>query len=39
MFKVNKFLWHLTDDQLWTIEIKKYPKLNETRAIRTEGYA
>ncbi len=26
-FKINKFHWHLTDDQGWRIEIKKYPKL------------
>ncbi|TSE10572.1 family 20 glycosylhydrolase [Aquimarina algiphila] len=27
LFKINKFHWHLTDDQGWRIEIKKYPKL------------
>lgn len=27
--KMNKFHWHLTDDQGWRIEIKKYPKLTE----------
>lgn len=27
--KLNKFHWHLTDDQGWRIEIKKYPKLIE----------
>jgi len=27
MYKVNTFHWHLTDDQGWRIEIKKYPKL------------
>lgn len=26
-YKLNKFHWHLTDDQGWRIEIKKYPKL------------
>ena len=25
MFKMNYFHWHLTDDHLWTIEVKKYP--------------
>ena len=25
MFKINRFHWHLTDDQLWAVEIKKYP--------------
>ena len=27
LFKINKFQWHLTDDQGWRIEVKKYPKL------------
>ena len=27
--KMNVFHWHLTDDQGWRIEIKKYPKLTE----------
>ncbi|MEJ7667093.1 MAG: family 20 glycosylhydrolase [Hymenobacter sp.] len=26
-YKLNTFHWHLTDDQGWRIEIKKYPKL------------
>src|SRR5690606_30418984 len=26
MHKKNQFHWHLTDDQGWRIEIKKYPK-------------
>jgi len=29
MYKLNNFHWHLTDDQGWRIEIKKYPKLTE----------
>lgn len=28
-YKLNKFHWHLTDDQGWRIEIKKYPLLTE----------
>lgn len=32
--KMNIFHWHLTDDQGWRIEIKKYPKLTEYGAIR-----
>lgn len=28
-YKINKFHWHLTDDQGWRIEIKKYPKLTD----------
>lgn len=33
-FKYNTFHWHLTDDQGWRIEIKKFPKLTETGAFR-----
>ncbi len=29
MYKINTFHWHLTEDQGWRIEIKKYPKLTE----------
>ena len=32
--KLNYFHWHLTDDQGWRIEIKKYPKLTEVGAFR-----
>jgi hexosaminidase len=35
-YKFNSFHWHLTDDQGWRIEIKKYPKLQETAAYRKE---
>lgn len=41
-YKMNRFHWHLTEDQGWRIEIKKYPKLTETgawRNSRTLGYA
>ncbi|MGJ1225223.1 family 20 glycosylhydrolase [Sphingobacterium siyangense] len=34
-YKFNKFHLHLTDDQGWRIEIKKYPKLTEQGAWRT----
>ena len=34
MHKLNVFHWHLTDDQGWRIEIKKYPKLTEVGSIR-----
>lgn len=37
MFKINTFHWHLTEDQAWRIEIKKYPKLTEISAMRYEG--
>lgn len=36
MLKLNTFHWHLTDDQGWRIEIKKYPKLQEIAAYRSE---
>lgn len=35
MHKLNYFHWHLTDDQGWRIEIKKYPALTSTGAWRT----
>ncbi|MCX6290441.1 MAG: family 20 glycosylhydrolase [Bacteroidetes bacterium] len=34
LYKMNTFHWHLTDDQGWRIEIKKYPKLIETGSWR-----
>lgn len=34
LYKFNTFHWHLTDDQGWRIEIKKYPKLTEVGAYR-----
>ncbi len=34
LLKMNVFHWHLTDDQGWRIEIKKYPKLTEVGAYR-----
>lgn len=33
-YKMNRFHWHLTEDQGWRIEIKKYPKLTEVGANR-----
>jgi hexosaminidase len=35
-YKINRFHWHLTEDQAWRIEIKRYPKLTRIGAIRTE---
>ena len=35
-YKLNTFHWHLTDDQGWRIEIKKYPKLTEISALRKQ---
>ncbi|HEX6427852.1 MAG TPA: family 20 glycosylhydrolase, partial [Niastella sp.] len=36
LYKFNTFHWHLTDDQGWRIEIKKYPKLQSVAAWRNE---
>lgn len=35
-YKMNVLHWHLTEDQGWRVEIKKYPKLTEIGAWRTE---
>ena len=35
-YKMNVLHWHLTEDQGWRIEIKKYPKLTDVGAWRTE---
>jgi len=37
LHKINVFHWHLTDDQGWRVEIKKYPKLTEIGAWRGDG--
>ena len=34
LYKLNRFHWHLTDDQGWRIEIKKYPRLTSVGAFR-----
>ncbi len=36
LFKINHLHWHLTEDQAWRVEIKKYPLLTEVGAYRTE---
>ncbi len=36
MYKFNTFHWHLTEDQGWRIEIKRYPKLTDIGAWRSE---
>ncbi len=36
LHKINKFHWHLTDDQGWRIEIKKYPLLTQIGSNRKE---
>ena len=35
-YKFNTFHWHLTEDQGWRIEIKKYPRLTEVGSCRKE---
>ena len=37
--KLNTFHWHLTDDQGWRLEIKKYPKLTSVGAWRVPAGA
>src|SRR3989454_1829195 len=37
LHKLNVFHWHLTEDQGWRIEIKKYPKLTEVGAFRKDS--
>jgi hexosaminidase len=34
--KLNRFHWHLTDDQGWRLQIQKYPKLTDVGAWRSE---
>ena len=36
LHNMNRLHWHITDDQGWRLEIKKYPKLTEIGANRTE---
>jgi hexosaminidase len=35
-YKLNTFHWHLTEDQGWRIEIRKYPRLTEVGSCRAE---
>lgn len=37
LHKMNTFHWHLTEDQGWRIEIKKYPKLTQIGSVRRES--
>ena len=39
LYKMNRFHWHLTDDQGWRIEIPEYPKLTEVGAVRKGSFA
>lgn len=36
VYKLNTFHWHLTEDQGWRIEIKKYPLLTSVSSVRKE---
>lgn len=36
MHKMNTFHWHLSDDQGWRVEIKRFPKLTQVSAWRTD---
>ncbi|MCM1371815.1 MAG: beta-N-acetylhexosaminidase [Bacteroides sp.] len=38
IYKMNVFHWHLTDDQGWRAEIKRYPKLTTIGAKRNSSY-
>jgi len=38
-YKLNTFHWHLTDDQGWRLEIRKYPRLTSVGAWRRETIA
>jgi hexosaminidase len=35
-YKINRFHWHLTEDQGWRIEIEAYPRLTEVAAFRDQ---
>jgi hexosaminidase len=37
LYKLNIFHWHLTEDQGWRIEIKKYPLLTQKSSVRKES--
>ena len=39
LYKMNRFHWHLTDDQGWRIEIPEYPKLTEVGSIRSASFS
>lgn len=37
-YKMNRFHWHLTDDQGWRIDIPEYPKLAQVGAVRKGSF-
>lgn len=38
-YKMNRFHWHLTDDQGWRFEVKKYPRLTTVGATRNNSWS
>ena len=38
LYKMNHFHWHLTDDQGWRVEIRKYPRLTTVGAVRENSW-
>lgn len=38
-YKMNRFHWHLTDDQGWRIEIPEYPRLTEVGSVRSGSFS
>ena len=38
-YKMNRFHWHLTDDQGWRFEVKKYPRLTTVGATRNDSWS
>ena len=36
MYKLNYFHWHLTEDQGWRFEVKKYPRLTEIGSVASD---
>lgn len=38
-YKMNRFHWHLTDDQGWRFEVKKYPRLTTVGATRSDSWS
>ena len=37
-YKMNRFHWHMTDDQGWRVEIKKYPRLTAVGSVSDNSY-
>ncbi len=37
LHKLNRFHWHLTDDQGWRLEVRRYPKLTSVGSMRAES--